>query len=73
MLCATFSMLDGPVGTDCNEVCFPVYGGWDRRDVSVVRVRLCERVYVFCNVVDHLICRLGIVYNVCISHIVCDV
>ena len=30
----------------------------------------CKRVCEFLNVFDHLVCWLGIVYNVCISHIV---
>jgi hypothetical protein len=32
-------------------------------------VWLCQRVYEFFNVIDHLVCWLGIVYNICISHI----
>ena len=36
--CATFSMLGHPSGTGCNGVRFPVHGGWDSRDVSVVGV-----------------------------------
>jgi hypothetical protein len=33
-MCTTFSMLDNPGGTGCDEVCFPVHGGWDNRNVS---------------------------------------
>ena len=58
MPCAPFSMLGGPGGTGCDEVCFPVHGGWDSRDVSM-----------FDCVKEHMSC-LAIVYNVCISHIV---
>ena len=35
MPCAPFSVLGGTGGTGCDEVRFPVYGGWDSRDVSV--------------------------------------
>ena len=35
MPCASFSMLGGPGGTGCDEVHFPVHGGWDNRDVGV--------------------------------------
>ena len=35
MPCASFSMLDGPGGTGCDNVCFPVHGCWDCRDVGV--------------------------------------
>ena len=38
MPCAPFSMLGGPGGTGCDGVRFPVRGGSDRRDVSVVGV-----------------------------------
>ena len=31
-------MLDGPGGTGCDEVRFPVHGGWDNRNVSVTGV-----------------------------------
>ena len=41
MSCASFSMLDGPGGTDCDEVHFPVHGFWDSRDVRVVVVFDC--------------------------------
>ena len=58
---ASFSMLDGPGGTGCKV---PVRGCWVSRDVIVAAV--CG----ICNVFDHLICWLGIVYSVCISHIV---
>ena len=38
MPCASFSVLDNPSGTDCDEVHFQVHGGWDNRDISVVGV-----------------------------------
>ena len=38
MPCASFSMLGGPDGTGSDEVRFPVHGGWDSRDVSMVGV-----------------------------------
>ena len=67
MPCASFSMLDGPGGTGCNV---PVHVCWDSRDFIVAAVfLLCQRVYGICNVFDHLICWLEIVYNVFISHI----
>ena len=68
---ASFSMLGGPGGTGCDEVRFPVHGYWDSRDDSVACMCDCvkERM-IFCNVIDNLVCWLGIVYNVCISHIV---
>ena len=31
---------------------------------------VCVRVCEFCNVIGHLVCRLEVVYNVCISHII---
>ena len=40
MLCASFSMLDGPSGTGYDEVGVPVHGCWDTRDVSVDTVSL---------------------------------
>ena len=66
MPCASFSLLGSSSGTGCNEIRFPVHGGWDSRDVDVISVSKSE----LCNVIDHLVCWLGIVYNVCISHIV---
>ena len=46
-----------------DEVCFPVHGGWDSRAVSVTG--MCERVYEFCNVIDHLVsCWVLFVYLV---------
>ena len=38
--------------------------------VGLAEMLLWQRVYGICNVFDHLICWLGIVYSVCISHIV---
>ena len=68
MPCASFSMLGGPGGTGCDV---PVHGCWVCRDIYCgCCVWLCQRVYGICNVFDHLICWLGIDYNVCISHIV---
>ena len=43
MPCASFSMLDDPCGTGCGEVCFPVHGCWDSRDVGVVGVFDCVK------------------------------
>jgi hypothetical protein len=40
---ASFSMLGGPSGTGCDEVHFPVHGGWDSIDVSVVAVLDCVK------------------------------
>ena len=34
-------MLGDHSGTDCDEVCFPVHGGWDSRDVIVADVCDC--------------------------------
>jgi hypothetical protein len=67
MPCASFLMIDGPGGTGCNV---PVHSCWDSRDV-VAAVFDCVK-ECNCNVFDHLICWLGIVYNVFfyISHIV---
>ena len=42
MPCAPFSMHGDPAGTGCDEVCFPLHGGWDSRDVSEADV--CDRV-----------------------------
>ena len=36
MPCAPFSMLGGSSGTGCDEVRFPVHGGWDSTGVNVV-------------------------------------
>ena len=47
MPCASFSKLDGPDGTGCDEVRCMVHGCWDSRDVGVVGV------YGICNVIDH--------------------
>ena len=49
-------MFDGPGGTDCDKVRFPVHGCWKSRDVGVFD---CQRVYEICNVLDHLVCCLG--------------
>ena len=38
---APLSMLDGSGGTGCDEVCFPVHGGWKGNDVSMAGV--CDR------------------------------
>ena len=43
MPCTSFSMLAGPGGTGCDEVRFPVHGGWDSRDVSVVGLFDCVK------------------------------
>ena len=43
MPCAPFSMLDGPGGTGCEEVRFPVHGGWDSRDVSMAGMYDCVK------------------------------
>ena len=67
MPCASFSMLDGPSGTGCNV---PVHGCWNSRDVIVAAVFDCVKEYGIYKVFAHLVCWLGIVYNVCISHIV---
>ena len=56
MPCASFSMLDGPGETGCDV---PVHSSWDSRDVIVAAVFDCVKE---CNVFDHLICWLGIVY-----------
>ena len=40
MPCVPFSMLDGPGGTGCYEVCFPIHGSWDSRDVRLTG--LCD-------------------------------
>ena len=34
--CGPFSILGGPGGTGCDEVRFPLHGGWDSRDVKLV-------------------------------------
>jgi hypothetical protein len=48
MPCASFSMLDGPGGTGCDEVRFPVHGGWDSRDVGVFDcVKDCTRFVMY--------------------------
>ena len=36
-------MLGGPGGTGCYEVRFPVYSGWDSRDVGVTGVCDCVK------------------------------
>ena len=36
-------MLHGPGGTGCDEVCVPVHGCWDSRDVSVAGVFDCVK------------------------------
>jgi hypothetical protein len=41
--CAPVSMLGSLGGTGCNEVPFPVHGGWDSRDVSVADVCDCVK------------------------------
>ena len=43
MPCASFSMLDGPVGTGCNV---PVHGYWDSRVVIVAAVFDCVKTYM---------------------------
>ena len=43
MPCASFSMLDGPGGSGCNEVHFLLHGGWGSRDVSVAGVCDCVK------------------------------
>ena len=43
MPCASFLMLDGPGGTGCDEVRFPVHDFWNSRDVSVVGVFDCVK------------------------------
>ena len=53
MPCAPFSMLGGPGGIDCDEVRFPVHGGWDSRD-SVAAVCDCVKECMFSNVMFHL-------------------
>ena len=55
-------------GAGCDEVSFLVHGCWNSRDVRLVCL-ICQRVCEICNVIDHLVCLLGVVYNVCISHI----
>ena len=66
MPCASFSTLDGPGGTSCNV---PVHGCCDSTDVIVAAVFDCVQEYEICNVSDHLVCWLGIVYSVCLYHI----
>ena len=46
MPCASFSMLDGPGGTDCDEFRFPVHGRWNSRDDGVVGVFNCVKEYM---------------------------
>ena len=41
MPCAPFSILGGSGGTGCDEVSFPVQGGWGSRVVSVAGVCDC--------------------------------
>ena len=36
-------MLGGPSGTGCEDVSFPVHGGWDSRDVSVAGMCDCVK------------------------------
>ena len=36
-------MHGGPDGSGCDEVRFPVHGGWDSRDVNVVGVFDCVK------------------------------
>ena len=43
MPCASFSTLDGPGGTGCNEVSFPVHGCLGSRDVGVLGVFDCVK------------------------------
>ena len=43
MPCASFTMLDGPGGTGCNEVRVLVHGCWDSRDVIVAAVFDCVK------------------------------
>ena len=40
MLCASFSVLDGPGGTGCDVM---VHGCWDSRDVIVAAVFDCDK------------------------------
>ena len=65
--CAPLSMLADPAGTAWMELVFQVHSGCDIRDVIVAAVFDCVK--EFYNVFVHLVCWLGIVYNVCISHI----
>ena len=61
-------MLDGPGGTGYDV---PVRGCWVSRDVIVAAVYDCVKECMgFVMNFNHLICWLGIVYSVCISHIV---
>ena len=46
MPCASFSMLDGPGGTDWDEDCFPVHVCSDSRDVSVADVFDCFKEFM---------------------------
>ena len=46
MPCAPFSMHGGPGATDCDEVHFPVHGGWDSRDVIEAGVDDCVKEYM---------------------------
>ena len=41
--CVPLSMVGGSGGTGCDEVCFPVHGGWDSRDVIVAAVFDCVK------------------------------
>ena len=41
--CAPLSMLDGPSGTGCNGVRFPIHSGWNSRDLSVAGVCDCVK------------------------------
>ena len=63
-------MLGCPCGNGCNGVCFPAHDEWSSRDVSMAGMCDCVKECVFYNVIDHLVCWLGIFYNGCISHIV---
>jgi hypothetical protein len=44
--CAPFSMLCGSGGTGRDGVSFPVHGGWDSREVSVVGLWDCVKEFM---------------------------
>ena len=62
-------MLGCPSGSSFDEARFLVHGGWDSRDVSVTGMYDCvkECMYEFCNVIDNLVCWLGlfIMFYIC--------
>ena len=43
MPCAPFSLLGGPGGTGCDEVCFPVHGGLDSRELVLLECAIVSK------------------------------